>query len=60
MVLWWQGSSKADSNASLKNKKDEPAPELTPLDKLLVNAGAVRGDGSDKFFGLENVREAPT
>ncbi|KAK0657298.1 hypothetical protein B0T16DRAFT_452779 [Cercophora newfieldiana] len=48
------GSSKADSNASPKNKKDEPAPELTPLDKMLQNAGPLREDGSDKFFGLEN------
>ncbi|KAK1755108.1 cysteine proteinase [Echria macrotheca] len=47
-------TSKADGNASPKNKKDEPAPELTPLDKLLQNAGPLREDGSDKFFGLEN------
>jgi ubiquitin carboxyl-terminal hydrolase 9/13 len=32
-------------------KKEEP----TPLEKLLVNAGPLRGDGSDKFFGFENV-----
>ncbi|KAK3382342.1 hypothetical protein B0T24DRAFT_8426 [Lasiosphaeria ovina] len=48
------GISKADSNAAPKNKKEEPAPELTPLEKLLQNAGPVREDGSDKFFGLEN------
>lgn len=56
MLFPWQGSSKADGNASPKNKRDEPAPELTPLDKMLQNAGAIRQDGSDKFFGLENVR----
>jgi ubiquitin carboxyl-terminal hydrolase 9/13 len=28
---------------------------LTPLEKLLADAGPVRGDGSDKFFGFENV-----
>ncbi|KAK3394426.1 hypothetical protein B0H63DRAFT_386405 [Podospora didyma] len=48
------GISKVDSNASLKNKKEEPVQELTPLEKLLQNAGPVREDGSDKFFGLEN------
>ncbi|KAH8732932.1 hypothetical protein GQ44DRAFT_766008 [Phaeosphaeriaceae sp. PMI808] len=35
-------------------KKDPNAPEPTPLEKLLVNAGPLRGDGSDKFFGFEN------
>lgn len=50
-----QGSSKTDSNASSKNKKDEPAVELTPLERILQNAGPLREDGSDKYFGLENV-----
>jgi hypothetical protein len=36
-------------------KKDPNAPEPTPLEKLLVNAGPLRSDGSDKFFGFENV-----
>ncbi|KAL1609227.1 hypothetical protein SLS59_001591 [Nothophoma quercina] len=35
-------------------KKDPNAPEPTPLEKLLANAGPLRGDGSDKFFGFEN------
>lgn len=35
-------------------KKDPNAPEPTPLEKLLTNAGPLRGDGSDKFFGFEN------
>lgn len=51
-----QGVSKPDSTASIKNKKDEPPPDLTPVEKLLHNAGPIREDGSDKFFGLENVR----
>lgn len=51
----FQGGSKTDSNASPKHKKEEPEPELTPLDKMLVNAGPLSADGSDKFFGLENV-----
>ena len=37
-----------------KNKKEEPPAELTPLEKLL-QTGSLREDGSDKFFGLENV-----
>lgn len=50
-----QGSSKTDNNASSKHKKDEPAVELTPLERILQNAGPLREDGSDKYFGLENV-----
>lgn len=38
-------------------KKDPNAPLPTPLEKHLVDAvGPVRPDGSDKFFGFENVR----
>ncbi|KAK1724040.1 hypothetical protein CaCOL14_003003 [Colletotrichum acutatum] len=37
-----------------KKVKEEPAPELTPLEKMLQNAGPLREDGTDKFFGLEN------
>ncbi|KAL2174728.1 uncharacterized protein P884DRAFT_66975 [Thermothelomyces heterothallicus CBS 202.75] len=48
------GVSKSDNTASAKSKKDEPRPDLTPLEKLLQNAGPIREDGSDKFFGLEN------
>ncbi|KAB5579874.1 ubiquitin carboxyl-terminal hydrolase [Coniochaeta sp. 2T2.1] len=54
----WKGSGVSITgtagSASPKNKKEEPAPELTPLEKILQNAGPVREDGSDKFFGLEN------
>nr|UWK20421.1 ubiquitin thiolesterase [Trichoderma cf. fertile] len=35
-------------------KKDEIAPELTPLEKMLQRAGPLREDGTDKFFGFEN------
>ncbi|KAH9879075.1 hypothetical protein J1614_002510 [Plenodomus biglobosus] len=35
-------------------KKDPNATEPTPLEKLLANAGPLRTDGSDKFFGFEN------
>lgn len=51
-----KGITGTTTSASPKNKKEEPAPELTPLEKLLQNAGPLREDGSDKFFGLENVR----
>ncbi|KAJ4290657.1 hypothetical protein N0V88_006404 [Collariella sp. IMI 366227] len=50
------GISRADSTASARSKKDEPPLDLTPVEKLLHNAGPVREDGSDKFFGLENHR----
>ncbi|KAL8308092.1 hypothetical protein RB597_000605 [Gaeumannomyces tritici] len=48
------GSSGSSANAAAGKKKEEPAPELTPLEKMLQNAGPLREDGSDKFFGLEN------
>ena len=40
-------------------KKDPNAPQPTPLEKLLTDAGPVRIDGSDKFFGMENVSFQP-
>lgn len=43
------------SSGSAPTKKDPHAPPKTPLEKLLTNAGPLRGDGSDKFFGMENV-----
>ncbi|KAI1112049.1 cysteine proteinase [Nemania sp. NC0429] len=47
----------ASLNPSAKDglkKKEEPAPEMTPLEKMLQNAGTIRPDGKDKFFGMEN------
>ncbi|KAF2088252.1 cysteine proteinase [Saccharata proteae CBS 121410] len=36
-------------------RKDPNAPQPTPLEKLLAaDAGPIRTDGSDKFFGFEN------
>lgn len=49
-----QGGS-ANGSKDVQKKKEEPPPELTPLEKMLQNAGPVRSDGSDKYFGLENV-----
>jgi hypothetical protein len=43
------------STGNAPAKKDPNAPLPTPLEKLLVDAGAIRNDGSDKFFGFENV-----
>lgn len=40
-------------------KKDPNAPQPTPLEKLLTDAGPLRTDGSDKFFGMENVSVSP-
>ena len=51
-----QGISRSDSNASKNTKKEDPTKDLSPVEKLLYNAGPIRPDGSDKFFGLENVR----
>lgn len=46
----------ASSPAHSRKQKDaEPEPEITPLQIMLQNAGPIRNDGSDKFFGLENV-----
>ncbi|KAF4470045.1 ubiquitin thiolesterase [Fusarium albosuccineum] len=53
-----KGSSTASSSPSNKDavakKKEEPVLDLTPLEKMLQNAGPLRDDGTDRFFGLEN------
>ncbi|KAI0818307.1 cysteine proteinase [Xylaria sp. FL0064] len=52
---WKPGSASLGSSAKDgPKKKEEPAPEATPLEKMLQNAGSIRPDGSDKFFGMEN------
>jgi ubiquitin carboxyl-terminal hydrolase 9/13 len=49
-------SLQGPSNPSaLSSKKDGAASNQTPLEKMLMNAGPIRNDGSDKFFGMENV-----
>ncbi|CAI7576282.1 unnamed protein product [Penicillium pancosmium] len=35
-------------------KKDPQTPQMSPLEKRLQDLGPIRGDGSDKFFGMEN------
>ncbi|KAL8800144.1 MAG: hypothetical protein Q9182_005382 [Xanthomendoza sp. 2 TL-2023] len=47
------------SAGSSTAKKDSNAPPLTPLEKHLLDAGPIRNDGSDKFFGMENVLSYP-
>lgn len=35
--------------------KKDLAPQISPLERRLQDLGAIRDDGSDKFFGMENV-----
>lgn len=50
-----QPSTAQTSKELVSKKKDEIVPELTPLEKMLQNAGPLREDATDKFFGFENV-----
>ncbi|MCJ1306596.1 hypothetical protein MMC25_000239, partial [Agyrium rufum] len=52
-----RGSSAGSSSPTTghtPSKKDPHALLPTPLEKLLLDAGPVRIDGSDKFWGMEN------
>jgi hypothetical protein len=49
-----QGPSSPSAHS---NKKDGASSNQTPLERMLMNAGPIRRDGSDKFFGMENVRD---
>ncbi|KAF5026788.1 hypothetical protein F66182_1142 [Fusarium sp. NRRL 66182] len=53
-----KGSGTATATTPTKDtaakKKEEPVLDLTPLEKMLQNAGPLRDDGTDRFFGLEN------
>ncbi|PYH89391.1 putative ubiquitin carboxyl-terminal hydrolase creB [Aspergillus ellipticus CBS 707.79] len=48
------GSSTPSVGATPAKKEPQPPP-MTPLEKMLQDMGSVREDGSDKFFGMENV-----
>ncbi|KAJ6126847.1 hypothetical protein N7523_002459 [Penicillium sp. IBT 18751x] len=48
------GASNSPSPATPPVKKDPQTPQVTPLEKRLQDMGPIRGDGSDKFFGMEN------
>ncbi|KAI1653051.1 cysteine proteinase [Daldinia decipiens] len=53
----WKTSGATASSSAGKDgpkKKEETPLEVTPLERMLQNAGAPRQDGSDKFFGMEN------
>jgi hypothetical protein len=39
-----------------KEKEKGELATLTPLERLVRDAGPPRTDGTDKFYGLENVR----
>jgi ubiquitin carboxyl-terminal hydrolase 9/13 len=49
-----QANNNAAAKEAAAKKKDEPVFEITPLEKMLQNAGPLREDGSDRFFGFEN------
>jgi hypothetical protein len=61
VLLWVYCLTRAQQGAvspsvgSSPSKKDATSQPQTPLEKLLLNAGPIREDGSDKFFGMENV-----
>ncbi|PGH07396.1 hypothetical protein AJ79_06298 [Helicocarpus griseus UAMH5409] len=52
--------SSAQVSASSPAKKENAPPPMTPLEKMLQNAGPLRNDGSDKFFGMENAQYGNT
>lgn len=49
-----QGSSNPSSGSSPAKKESQPPP-MSSLEKKLQGMGPIREDGSDKFFGMENV-----
>lgn len=50
-----QANSTSSANGTAASKKDSAPLPKTPLQKLLSDAGPLKSDGSDKFFGMENV-----
>jgi uncharacterized protein (DUF1684 family) len=48
MARFWPRPRKAE-----RKEKDELA-ALTPLERLALDAGPIRPDGTDKFYGFEN------
>ncbi|KAG5304593.1 ubiquitin C-terminal hydrolase [Histoplasma capsulatum G186AR] len=53
------GTGTQASTSSSVKKYVLPAP-MTPLEKMLQDAGPLRNDGSDKFFGMENAQYGNT
>ena len=48
-------STTSPNASSSPSKKDAAAAGPTPLERMLLNAGPIRNDGTDKFWGMENV-----
>lgn len=51
-------SRNASATSPAKSKADASATQITPLQRMLESAGPLRNDGSDKFWGMENVSTA--
>ncbi|KAI9852451.1 MAG: hypothetical protein M1824_001905 [Vezdaea acicularis] len=49
-----QTGSTSPSAGSIPAKKDPLGPQQTPIERALKDAGPLRDDGSDKFWGMEN------
>jgi hypothetical protein len=49
MARFWGNKRKGE-----RKEKDELV-ALTPLERLVLGAGPIRADGTDKFYGFENV-----
>ncbi|PHH74172.1 hypothetical protein CDD80_3267 [Ophiocordyceps camponoti-rufipedis] len=47
-------SSQSPRDAQPNKKKEDSVPDVTPLERMLLNAGPLRDDASDRFFGFEN------
>lgn len=54
-----QASSTPAATGATPPKKELQPPPMTPLEKMLQDSSAIREDGSDKFFGMENVSGIP-
>ncbi|CAH0019465.1 unnamed protein product [Clonostachys rhizophaga] len=48
------GNPTVKENAAAKKRDEQIILEMTPLEKMLRNAGPLREDGSDRFYGFEN------
>ncbi|RCI11268.1 hypothetical protein L249_7229 [Ophiocordyceps polyrhachis-furcata BCC 54312] len=48
-------SSSQSSKDAQPKKKEDSTTDITPLQRMLLNAGSLREDASDRFFGFENV-----
>lgn len=57
LTTYTQAAQNALYNTPAKKEKDLGVPEPTALEKYLKHiTEPIRVDGSDKFFGFENVR----